>query len=390
MFTAFILGFAVLTGGLLMQHRLRANTSWRAMITPLASIIGSGFLILGPVLARDYGAWAPVAMMALCAVAWGFGMSIRANIARIGDRPAPESAAERVSGVLLALAYVISVAYYLNLFGAFAVSLTPVAGQTGARIVTTVAYVLILTLGWTKGFDALERLEYPTVALKLAVIAALLVALAVNFASAAVDRTLILPPAQTQGWHALVLGFGLLVTVQGFETSRYLGANYDALVRVTSMRMAQGLSTAIYVVYAVMLVYAVPVPTDAISETEIITLMRAIAPVLPMMLVAAALAAQFSAALADTGGAGGLLLELTGRRLSARQGYLVLVAIGLALTWVADVFQIISYASRAFALYYGVQSLIAARHAQGPARLLHGALTLLAVTIALLGVSVEG
>ncbi|MEX0971114.1 MAG: hypothetical protein WD046_11800 [Paracoccaceae bacterium] len=373
-----------------MLHRLRANTYWRAMITPLASIIGSGFLILGPVLAQDYGAWAPVAMIALCAVAWGFGMSIRANITRIGDGPAPTSLAERISGVLLALAYVISVSYYLNLFGAFAVSLTPVAGPTGARIVTTVAYVLILILGWTKGFDALERLEYPTVALKLAVIAALLVALAVNFAGTAADHALILPAAQTQGWHAIVLGFGLLVTVQGFETSRYLGATYDAGVRVTSMKMAQGLATVIYVIYVVFLVFAVPITADAVSETEIITLMRTIAPVLPMMLVAAALAAQFSAALADTGGAGGLLVELTGRRYSARQGYLALVAIGLALTWAADVFQIIAYASRAFAAYYGVQSLIAARHAKGPARVLHGALTLLAVAIALLGVPIEG
>lgn len=390
MFTVFILGFAVLTGGLLMHRRLRANTYWRAMITPLASIIGSGFLILGPVLAQGYGLWAPVAMTVLCAVVWGFGMSIRANIARIGDEPGPESAAERVSGVLLALAYVISVAYYLNLFGAFAVSLTPVAGPTAARIVTTIAYALILTLGWTKGFDALERLEYPTVALKLSVIAALLVALAVKFAGAAVENALILPAAHIHGWQALLLGFGLLVTVQGFETSRYLGASYDARVRVTSMRMAQGLATAIYVIYVVLLVYAVPVPADAVSETEIITLMRAIAPVLPMMLVAAALAAQFSAALADTGGAGGLLLELTERRVSARQGYLFLVAVGLALTWVADVFQIISYASRAFAAYYGVQSLIAARHAQGSARLLHGVLTLLAVAIAVLGIPIEG
>lgn len=373
-----------------MHHRLRANTYWRAMITPLASIIGSGFLILGPVLAQDYGAWAPVAMMALCAAAWGFGMSIRANITRIGDGPAPATLAERISGVLLALAYVISVAYYLNLFGAFAVSLTPVAGPTAARIVTTVAYVLILLLGWTRGFDALERLEYPTVALKLAVIAALLVALAVHFAGTATDHALILPPAQTQGWHAIVLGFGLLVTVQGFETSRYLGASYNSRVRVTSMKMAQGLATAIYVIYVVLLVFAVPITADAVTETEIITLMRTIAPVLPIMLVAAALAAQFSAALADTGGAGGLLVELTGRRYSARQGYLFLVAIGLALTWAADVFQIIAYASRAFAAYYGVQSLIAARHAQGRERLLHGALTLLAVAIALLGVPIEG
>lgn len=42
-------------------------------------------------------------------------------------------------------------------------------------------------------------------------------------------------------------------------------------------------------------------------------------------------------------------------------GYAVLVAIGLVLTWAMSVFEIISYASRSFALYYGLQALIAAK-----------------------------
>lgn len=390
MITALIIGFAVLVGGLLIRPALRANTLWRAMITPLASIIGSGFLILGPLLARNYGAWGPLAMLGLCAVAWGFGSSIRANIKRIGDGPAPANFAERLSGVLLAVAYVISVAYYLNLFGAFAVSLTPFAGPQAARIVTTVAYLAILALGTANGFKALESLEYPTVALKLAVIAALLAALAVNFADAVVQNAIILPAPQIAGWQAITLGFGLLVTVQGFETSRYLGADYQANVRATSMQMAQALATAIYMIYIIFLVYTVPVTGGAVSETEIINLMGTIAVVLPMMLVAAALAAQLSAALADTGGAGGLLVELTAGRFSARQSYFVLVAVGLALTWAADVFQIISYASRAFAAYYGVQSLIAARHARGGARLMHGNLAVMAAAIVVLGVAIEG
>lgn len=329
-------------------------------------------------------------MLGLCAVAWGFGSSIRANIKRIGDGPAPADFAERLSGILLSVAYVISVAYYLNLFGAFAVSLTPFAGAHSARIVTTVAYVAILALGTANGFKALESLEYPTVALKLAVIAALLAALAVNFADTVVHNAVILPVPRIEGWQAITLGFGLLVTVQGFETSRYLGEAYHASVRATSMKMAQALATAIYMIYIIFLVYAVPVMGGVVSETEIINLMGTVATVLPMMLVAAALAAQFSAALADTGGAGGLLVELSAGRFSTRQSYFVLVAIGLALTWAADVFQIISYASRAFAAYYGVQSLIAAHHARGSARLLHGGLALIAAAIAMLGVAIEG
>ncbi len=390
MLTALIIATSIVAGLVLMRPAVRLNDVWRAMVTPLASIIGSGFLILGPVLAKDFGGWGPLVMAALCALAWAFGMSIRANIARIGDDPVEETVPEQIGNALLALAYVVSVAYYLNLFGSFAVSLTPVAGQEAARMVTTGAYALILGLGWTSGFSALEKAEYQAVALKLAVIAGLLVALALFFVGRAEDGSLILPDAHLHGWQAVTLGFGLLVTVQGFETSRYLGDEYSARVRLRSMRMAQGLSTAIYVLYVVLLVYTLPVPNHGVTETEIITLMQGVAPILPMLLVAAALAAQFSAAVADTGGSGGLVAELTEGRLSARQGYLVLVVIGLGLTWAADVFQIISYASRAFAAYYGVQSFIAARHARGPARAFHGALALLAVAIAVLGTPVEG
>lgn len=52
--------------------------------------------------------------------------------------------------------------------------------------------------------------------------------------------------------------------------------------------------------------------------------------------------------------------ELSAKRISVRMGYLLLTVVGLLLTWGADVFQIISYASRAFAVYYALQAAIAA------------------------------
>lgn len=59
--------------------------TWRATVTPLASILGSGFLICGPLLAREFGSAAIAAMAAL-----------------------------------LAIAYAVSVAYYLKLLAEFA------------------------------------------------------------------------------------------------------------------------------------------------------------------------------------------------------------------------------------------------------------------------------
>jgi len=107
----------------------------------------------------------------------------------------------------------------------------------------------------------------------------------------------------------------------------------------------------------------------------------------------AALSAQFSAAVADTNGSGGLLSELTKGGLPPRAGYLLLVGFGLMLTWAFSVFEIISYASRAFALYYGCQAIIAAGQARkngaGGKALLFAALGVLGGLVAVFGAAVE-
>ena len=93
--------------------------------------------------------------------------------------------------------------------------------------------------------------------------------------------------------------------------------------------------------------------------------------------------------MADTGGAGGLVSELTGGRLTPRQAYVVLVTLGLLLTWTSNIFEIISYASRGFALYYALQSAIACVASSGARRGAFAALTVLGVAITLFGVPVE-
>jgi len=182
----------------------------------------------------------------------------------------------------------------------------------------------------------------------------------------------------------------LLITVQGFETSRYLFHSYSARQRIKSMKLAQAVSAVIYLVYVLLLTFAITVPDDSVSETEIISLMSQVAPVMAILLVVAALAAQFSAAVADTGGAGGLLEEVSRKMFSERQGYIAVVVVGLLLTWVADVFTIIAIASRAFALYYAVQCYIAANHSEGNKRVLFGIMGGIGLGAALLGTPVEG
>ncbi|WP_406736484.1 hypothetical protein [Thioclava sp. GXIMD4215] len=388
-----ILAFAAAMGLFMFWPRMRARPGWRAMITPLASIIGSGFLVLGPILQVRYGWLAPAVMAALCLLAWAFGSAIRHNIACLEHETAPAHGIrglETLSSVALGVAYVISVAYYLNLFGAFAVSLTPWDTSLNAKIVTTVVFVVIAAAGLSGGFKRLERMEYASVSLKLAIIAGLLLGLAVYFLSETSKGTLYLLPPDLGPLEAVRLGFGLIVTVQGFETARYMGRNYDAPTRIRAMKLAQWLSAGIYMVYIVLLAYVFPPGEMKLTETAIIEMMRVVAPILPVMLVAAALAAQFSAAVADTGGAGGLAAELSHNRLRPGFAYVMLVALGIALTWTVDLFAIISYASRAFAAYYALQSALAALRAQGGQRLRYAGLAVLGAAIAIFGISAEG
>jgi hypothetical protein len=46
-----------LFGAVLIWPRVANSIVWRATITPLASIIGSGFLVLGPILGVSYGGY---------------------------------------------------------------------------------------------------------------------------------------------------------------------------------------------------------------------------------------------------------------------------------------------------------------------------------------------
>ncbi|MEP1444681.1 MAG: hypothetical protein ABJK37_01030 [Paraglaciecola sp.] len=389
---------AITAAALLLYPKVANNLLWRAAITPLASIIGSGFLVLGPILVASFGQYAALLMVTLCTVAYLFGAAIRFNIIRLaslsGVRTKLEDKLETIASWALAFAYIISVAYYLNLLGSFAVSMTSVNDAFHGQLVTSAVFAIILIVGWTRGFHALERMEQITVGIKLSIIAGLLFGLGWFFIDKAIASELVRGSATVTGWQAVVLAAGLLVTVQGFETSRYIGDEYQPLTRVRSMQFAQWTSTAIYMIYIVFLSYLFIPENLPISETAIIELMAVVAPILPVLLIIAAISAQFSAAVADTGGSGGLITELTKGRISPRAGYALLVTTGLVLTWAMSIFEIISYASRAFAFYYALQAFIAAKGRYAESGLsFKGAgftcLGILGLAITLFGTSVE-
>ena len=90
-----VLMLTALAAGVLVHPRVRRSRDWRATVTPLASIIGSGFLVLAPLLVREFGQRAVWVMAGLCAVAYLIGSAIRYNIRQLSRGAAAPRAPAR-------------------------------------------------------------------------------------------------------------------------------------------------------------------------------------------------------------------------------------------------------------------------------------------------------
>lgn len=416
-----------LAAALALTPRIRASRSWKATVTPLSSIMGSGFLVSAPLLAGEAGVYAPVAMAGLLLVAFGLGAMIRFNIRYAeaeldGSEEVREhrmhrghhtrthahwrgverhvaGPIEQLSHVVLTGAYVVSVTYYLQLLSAFVLDRFGVHDPVASRLMTSSILAIMTTVGTFWGLKALEVLEEYAVSLNLGMIAALILGLALHDGWLASQGRLALPALAPDRDlpHAARVVMGLLIVVQGFETSRFLGSEHPARERVLTMRRAQLVASAIYLVFVSMMLPLFGGHALSADVTAIVTLVAPVATVLPMLIVIAAVGSQFSAAVADDAGCAGLTRTLFAERLSSRWAYLSIGIASVGLTWLTNVLSIISYASRAFALFYALQCGVAVvtayvrRDAEGRFWVLPlgTLLALVSLSVAVLGVSAE-
>ena len=354
--------------------RLLKNPSWQATLTPLSSIIGSGFLIIAPMLASVIGVYSPLAVMVIVVLAYSIGGVIRFNIIHAEPLLHDKNAhpliyrIDFVANAALSLAYVTAVAFYLSLLSSFLLNyLGFVDAFTLERTLTTIIIVVIATTGFLRGLGGLEKLEAFAMSIQLSIVAALLIGVAVygyNFIQS--EQSLIFDIQERSSTTKIFMLAGILLVVQGFETSRFLGEKYHADMRVRTMRRAQLISGVLYVVSVIVLMPIVQhLDLAHIRIADIVAATGLAATALPLMLIVAAIMSQFSAGVADTVGAGGLASETSRGRLSSNKGYLVVSVFAIILIWTANLLEIIALASRAFALYYMLQcvvALIANRH----------------------------
>ncbi len=356
-----LLGVSMVLLIVLLRPAFLRGRIWRATVTPLASIIGSGFLVIAPLLHGLAGRWSLFAIAVLVLVAFSVGGVIRANIryeAVVQNYPLAYRV-DRASSFLLGIAYVISVAFYVALLAAFSLNAFGLKSPETIRWFASAILVALAAVGWMRGLDGYEGLEATSVSIKLAIIGGLLLSLALFGATESVpyfQHESIVEGTLLK--RAQVLG-GLLMVAQGFETSRYLGDTYDTETRVRTMRNAQWISGAIYFAFIgltcpLFFLY----PLESFDETGVSLVLGNVIVLAPLLLLIAAAASQFSAAIADIVGASGLVRETLGKALSVRTAYLWVIGVSLILIWTLDVFEIITWASRGFAAYYALQTVL--------------------------------
>ncbi len=337
-----------------------------ATTTPLASIFGSGFLVIVPILAGAVGPYSVFAMAGICALAYAVGSVIRFNIERaepvlVSHPPEIILALERSSDLALVLAYVISVSLYLHILSAFVLGGLGIDNAINENMLTTGVIAVIMVIGVAKGLKPLEILERWALYITLVIIVLLAIGFGVyDFNAWRTTAGITLPSATDHSaWTILTIVAGTLIVVQGFETTRYLGGEFNAEVRISASRWSQIVSTAVYVVFVALALPLVYLLNGQYDDNGLIKLAGIASGLLVVPLIVAAALSQFSAAVADTMAATGNMEEVTHAELKAKFGYIIVGTGAIALTWSANTYEIIALASRAFAFYYMLQCLVA-------------------------------
>ena len=337
-----------------------------AMSTPLASIFGSGFLVVVPVLASAVGPYAIIAIVVVALVAHQVGAIVRHNIlcaepVLAAGNNRLTTLFERISDIALIGAYVVSICLYIHILAAFVLGWFGLDSAFNKSLMTSGIIAAITLIGMSGGLTSLERLERWALYLTLVILAALLVGFAIYDVGQLVGRGMIdLPQMPDRSpWEIATIVAGTLIIVQGFETTRYLGEHFDASTRIRAARWSQYVSLSVYVVFVALVQPLVSVLNGEYGDNSLIVLAGAASILLPVPLILAAGLSQFSAAVADTLAAVANMRETSGGRIAPGWGYLAVGLAAMALAWSGSTFQIIAIASRAFAFYYLMQCVVA-------------------------------
>ena len=338
----------------------------KAISTPLSSIFGSGFLIIVPILAGAVGRYSFEVMTVVCLFAFAVGSVIRFNIKNaepiLALNPKKSTMSfERISDFALIIAYVISVCLYLHILSSFVLGGFGIDTELNESIMTTVILGIIIVIGLIKGLAILNVLEKIGLLITLGVIILLIVSFGiydiVQWQSP--EGIQLFESTEHSYWEIITIVSGTLIVVQGFETTRYLGKEFSADVRIKASKYSQFISTAVYLVFILVSLPIVHALNGNYGDNSLIELTSAVSVILVFPLIISAAVSQFSAAVADAVAAIGNMEELTKNELSPKFGGILIGGAAIILTWSANTSELIAIASRGFAFYYFMQCLVA-------------------------------
>jgi hypothetical protein len=341
-----------------------------ATTTPLASIFGSGFLVIVPILAGAVGSYAVFAMIGITLLAYAAGTVIRYNIRfaepllEAGKASHHTTFFERGSDLALVWAYVISVLLYIKILASFLLgglsqALPGIDTSLTEHLVTVSMIAAIGLIGYFRGLDLLQKLEDLALWITLLIIVALFIGFAAYDIRALEAGGIQWPVTPDKSWwQILTIVGGTLIVVQGFETSRYLGEEFDTDTRIRSSRLSQIISMIIYIAFIALATPLMHFLGGKVETDSLIMLAGKAAAILTVPLIAAAVLSQFSAAVADTMAGGGNLVEISKQHVTTRCAYLIICGSAIALA-LAPTLTILALASRAFAFYYMMQCFVA-------------------------------
>ena len=344
----------------------------KATATPLASIFGSGFLVIVPILNGAVGPYSLAAMACVCGLAYAVGSVIRYNIRYaeplLEGGTAPHRAVffEKTADIALVMAYAVSVCLYVRILAAFLLGGLGIDTPVNEHLVTVAVIGSIGLVGYIKGLDMLQKLETLALGVTLLIIVALLVGFGFYDFNVFKGAGIQLPAMPDHNWWeiATIVG-GTLIVVQGFETSRYLAEEFDTETRIRSCRQSQLVSTAVYLVFIALATPLMHFLGGKVEDNGLIMLAGKASALLTAPLVAAAVLSQFSAAVADTIAGGGNMAETTKQHIDSRHAYVLICGVAIVLAFF-DTLTILALASRAFAFYYALQCLVAINVSKNP------------------------
>jgi hypothetical protein len=345
---------------LLHRPRVQESKAYQATVVPLANIMDVGFILFAPAIVLLAGFRAPLFMLGICLVAVAAGFAIAYNITNyepIAGRGGIPDRIEETSEWALLGASVVNIAYYTIVL--VAIVLLPF-GQNSPGLRSAIGsglLAVVILIGAGGGMDWLNRQGDRTTAFNLAAVIGIVVAFLVFNVQDLVGGRWDIGDPTDMGTDDIRKMIGLFAIVQGFEASRYIGVRFSAERRVSTMRVAQIVSTAVFVVFVLALLVVFLPPVGAASGTAILEGAEEVGgEPLTWLLLLAALGSQTSAIIGATSSRSDMLVS---RKVARKLTFPIILIPAILLVVFVDLNVAVNLASRVFAAFFTIQASLA-------------------------------